>query len=206
MSKLQPSVSERIGTQQQPRSPAPRLLWPSIDYRSRAKCRDLPHFPAADRVRQRRCEGERDIELTLVAFTSAVEHSLKCVLVLDPHFDEVGADALAPALAGSLAPDIRLLTGGRKHDCEKLRQTLEEFRNMDRPISKQAQVRWSTKLDKDRFPFLHDRFAIVDGALWHFGSTVGGGHSGLTAASGPWPENDAHGWQFFDKCWRELNA
>ena len=77
---------------------------------------------------------------------------------------------------------------------------------MDRRGSESAEVYWSTKLDRHCFPFLHDRFAIVDNALWHFGSTVGGGHPGLTAASGPWPEYDSRGYRFFDDCWRTLHA
>ena len=67
-------------------------------------------------------------------------------------------------------------------------------------------VRWSTKLDKHSFPFLHDRFAIVDGALWHFGSNVGGGHPGLTAASGPWSASDTRAVEFFEECWSVCNA
>lgn len=59
---------------------------------------------------------------------------------------------------------------------------------------------------KYSFPFLHDRFAIVDDDLWHFGSTVGGGHPGLTAASGPWPASDTRAVEFFDECWTICNA
>ena len=41
------------------------------------------------------------------------------------------------------------------------------------------EVLWKAALDKHIFPFLHDRFAIVDRDLWHFGSTVGRRASGI---------------------------
>lgn len=188
------------------------MLWPSVQYGRPIRPRDLLHFPDMHQLEHRHVVGARQdddkpgLYLPLVAFTVAVEQSVNCILVLDPHFDEVGVDALAPALASSLAEDIRLLTGGGERERKEWRQTLENFRNLDRFGPHRTQVRWSTRLDKDSFPFLHDRFAVVDGALWHFGSTVGGGHRGLTAASGPWPEDQTRGKHFFDECWRRLHA
>lgn len=41
------------------------------------------------------------------------------------------------------------------------------------------------------YPFdrsiLHDRFALLDEDLWHFGVSIGGFYGGLHAISGPWP-------------------
>ncbi|MCY4486025.1 MAG: hypothetical protein OXF11_02785 [Deltaproteobacteria bacterium] len=88
----------------------------------------------------------------------------------------------------------------------ELKDTLTQFRNMNRSGSDLAEVRWSSTLDRHRFPFLHDRFAIVDGALWHFGATVGGGHPGVTAASGPWSEAETRARHFFEECWSACNA
>ena len=216
MSRLSPAIPETIDSS--PRkgrlatSEVPRLLWPSVEYGGTASPRDLPHFPTMHQVEYRHIVGAREdhdkpgLYLPLVAFTFAVKESENCILVFDPHFDEVGVDVLAPALESSSAQDIRLLTGGRKREREEWRQTLELFRNQDRTGSRRTQIRWSTRLDKDSFPYLHDRFAVVDGALWHFGSTVGGGHRGLTAASGPWPEDDTRGKDFFEECWRRLHA
>ena len=193
-------------------SAVPRLLWPSVEYETRVRPCDFAHFPDAHLVEHRHTVGrcrdhdEPRVYLSLIAFTSAVEISVSRILVLDPHFDEVGVDALAPAMESSSAGDIRLLTGGSKRESEEWRQTLEEYRNWDRAGTHRTQVRWSTRLDKDSFPFLHDRFAVVDSALWHFGSTVGGGYRGLTAASGPWPENETRGKLFFEECWRRLHA
>ena len=109
----------------------------------------------------------------------------------------------------SQAQDVRLLTG-RGHLPEQERKglanMLTESCNEGRLDNLQVEARWSATLDRRGFPFLHDRFAIVDGALWHFGSTVGGGHRGLTAASGPWPAVKSRAIIFFEECWRQCNA
>ena len=125
-------------------------------------------------------------------------------LVLDPHFDEIGVYALAPALEFSQARKIRLLTGV-EYELELL-ELLIEYSNMNLPGSGTVEVHWKNDLDKRRFPHLHDRFAIVDGALWHFGSTVGGGHHTLTAASGPWSAAETGAKQFFEQCWNTSYA
>ena len=143
-----------------------------------------------------------------MSFKSAVRQAQVCVLVLDVHFDEVGTNVLGPALEYSSAEDIRLLTGSGKIDQQKrmqLNRTLRKLRNMNPANSRTTEVYWAARLNKRRFPYLHDRFAIVDGGLWHFGSTVGGGSRELTAASGPWPVSETRAKEFFDECWREHN-
>ena len=87
----------------------PRLLWPSVEYGTQVRACDFVHFPDAHLVEQRNTVGgwqdhdEPRLYLSLIAFTSAVENSVSCILVLDPHFDKVGVDALAPAMESSSA-------------------------------------------------------------------------------------------------------
>ena len=162
-----------------------------------------------EEIRGRHNVRHQGIVLKLVAFEVAVEIALARVLVLDPHFDEVGVNVLGLALSRSNALDVRLLTGRSDiddKDRERWRMTLVQYLNSNRSDPGGVEVRWSTKLDKHYFPFLHDRFAIVDDGLWHFGSTVGGGHPGLTAASGPWPASDTRAVEFFEECWSICNA
>ena len=69
----------------------------------------------------------KGIVLKLVAFEVAVESALTRVLVLDPHFDEVGLTVLGPALSRSQALDVRLLTsrsGIDDQDRERRRKEL----------------------------------------------------------------------------------
>jgi hypothetical protein len=63
---------------------------------------------------------------------------------------------------------------------------------------------WSDRLVGGQFPFPHDRFAIVDDELWHFGHTVGGCGDCLFAASGPWGAVETDAVAFYELVWDEL--
>lgn len=186
-----------------PRGYDPKILWPSVTFgQDGAQNEDNAAFPSSWALDQRQ---RADIPLALVAFVQAVRDASVRLLVLDRHFDCVGVDALATALEQSGVSDVRLLTGGTRTD-EPQRARLNNCLNAGRVDGPQVEVQWNPALRKNRFPFLHDRFAIVDDALWHFGATVGGGHRSLTAASGPWSAHDTRAVSFFDECWRRLNA
>lgn len=187
----------------------PQLLWPSIKYGEGIENQDVHSFPEIQYVCGRHAAPKTDTILKLIAFERAVTQAEMHILVLDPHFDKIGAKVLGPALEFSKARDVRLLTGGGdgiKEEKEGLRKEFTYYLNLNRDDGRQVDPQWTATLDKSCFPFLHDRFAVVDGALWHFGSTVGGGHHGLTAASGPWSANKTHAKEFFEECWRKYNA
>ena len=208
MSSLQPPITSDLPERPAPRLAAPlgvpQILWPSIEYGPRIQNRDLAHFPERYQIIDRHNWGVNHKSLALTAFEAAVSQSYDHVLILDLHFDEFGVNSLAVALASSRAGDIRLLTGGG--DKTEMKDTLTEYRNLNQSGSSTVEVRWTSNLDKHRYPYLHDRFAIVDGALWHFGSTVGGGHPGLTAATGPWSAIQTSAKQFFEECWNTSYA
>lgn len=170
---------------------------------------DAPHFPDADAIRGRRDSIEAGNELSLRAFEEAVEGAELHVFVLDHHFDKQGADILGGALMLSQVRDVRLLTGRGSladADREELENVLTQSCNKERHDRRQVAVRWRATLRTDRFPFLHDRFAIIDEGLWHFGATVGGGYPRLTAVSGPWSATATRAVPFFEECWRRNDA
>lgn len=185
----------------------PQLLWSSIKYGAGIENKDTPFFPKQQNVCERYKAPKNGTVLKLVEFEKAVEKAEICILVLDLHFDASGFHALENSIPSSEASDVRLLTGGdiKKEKREELRIELTQYCNLYR-VRPHREVLWKATLDKHRFPFPHDRFAIVDGSLWHFGSTVGGGHPGLTAASGPWSATGTHAKKFFDECWGVFNA
>ena len=134
--------------------------------------------------------------MTLPAFAQAVAAAHRRLLIMDRHFDETGVKSLQRAFEGSQASDVRLLTGS-VDDLERNRIDMEINLHRD---GQRVNVRWHATLHRNSYPFLHDRFAVVDGALWHFGATVGGGHPG--AASGPWQAEETRAVDFFEECWR----
>ena len=201
---------EILGTKFPQQLGTPQLLWPSIRYGQQVENHDVSCFPSIEDVRGRYDARQNvRIVLKLAAFETALITASVRILVLDPHFDEIGVNVLAPTLPSSQAADIRLLTGrgvANENEKDRLRKMLTQYRNSGRVDAHPVEVRWSATLDRRLFPFLHDRFAIVDEGLWHFGSTVGGGHPGLTAVSGPWPAAGTRATEFFDECWRLCNA
>lgn len=55
----------------------------------------------------------------------------------------------------------------------------------------------------NKFNYIHDRFAIIDNELWHFGGTVGGFNSKLSAASRGWDAKKLNAIKFFNEVWQE---
>lgn len=53
---------------------------------------------------------------------------------------------------------------------------------------------------------IHDRFAIIDNELWHFGATVGGFHRDVNAVSRGWNAETHNAVQFFDTAWKMANT
>ena len=210
--RLQPTlpVREQIPARRLPQPPEkPQLIRPSIKYGQHVENHDVFRFPKVDDVRARHAEGENGTVLKLLAFEKAVREAEVCILVLDPHFSVCDAEVLKDAVSISRASDIRLLTGrdaSKREGRERRRRDMTQSLNMNRSDSRQVEVQWRTTLDTGKFPFLHDRFAIIDRAVWHFGSTVGRGHKGLTAASGPWSASETRAMEFFETCWRLCNA
>ncbi len=102
------------------------------------------------------------------------------------------------------ASDVRLLT---KQHQEVVEDDLKKFQERAKAINNQAirrekecriELRMHLTRDCD---FVHDRFAIIDDELWHFGGTVGGFHSKVSAASRGWRAADHGAISFFEEIW-----
>ncbi|MDX7952433.1 hypothetical protein P7D22_14780 [Lichenihabitans sp. Uapishka_5] len=144
--------------------------------------------------------------LALDAFVEAMASAQARILIMDPKFNTSNVDVLESAVALTDAPEIRVLTerhGGVERDL--IASVVSDLtglanRRSPRPVA-EIRVQWLPVLDKDEFPYIHDRFAIVDEELWHFGATVGGAHPGLNAASRGWNAHDTRAIAFFDELW-----
>ncbi|OJX78716.1 MAG: hypothetical protein BGO92_00040 [Magnetospirillum sp. 64-120] len=96
--------------------------------------------------------------------------------------------------------ELRLITG--KKDAKPafldLRKTLEALNQ------KTPRKRYDIVLADRRAEFLHDRFAVTDNELWHFGGTVGGLEKKMTAVSRGWNAEARNFITFFDHTWKNL--
>lgn len=104
------------------------------------------------------------------------------------------------ALRGASLREIRLLTGYENDTqawCTRVGKALA------RSGAKLPTVEWKTTLERAGTAILdvHDRFAVVDDQLWHFGATVGGAHRSVNAFSFGWDAAAARAKEFFEEVW-----
>jgi hypothetical protein len=149
------------------------------------------------------------------AFRKAVSSAMARVWVVDEYFlvpDNAKSsdgriftilDWLHPDLVAS---DIRILT---KKDDAITEEALQLFQMREQEINSKrtrqpmkCSIQISTRLTQN-FDYIHDRFAIVDDELWHFGATVGGFHASVNAASRGWSAIESGAIAFFELVWEK---
>lgn len=132
----------------------------------------------------------------LEEFETAAWEAERRLWVLDLHFDFwCGLAPIIDALTATpLHFQVRILSG-RKERKEICRGLQQRSRELERKIEFRT-------LERD---VVHDRFALVDDDLWHFGSTVGGGHHLFSAASRGWYERGFELQQVFDNVWKRAS-
>lgn len=172
-----------------------------------------PHFPrdmSAIHMRRNSLDPQ-----PFTAFRHAVRNAVERVLVVDEFFltpdgGQSPDDRILTILdwlhVGIEASDIRILT---KKDDAVQEESLQLFQARAEEINtwqsrrlKQCDIFVNTNL-KRKFDYIHDRFAIVDDELWHFGATVGGFHKSVNAASRGWSAEDSGAIKFFELAWSE---
>ena len=151
----------------------------------------------------------------MAAFRKAVSSAVARVWVVDEYFlapdnDKSPDGRIFTVLdwlhVDLIASDIRILT--KKHD-EIPEEALQLFQMREDEINRKrtrqpmkCRIQVSTRL-KLKFDYIHDRFAIVDDELWHFGATVGGFHASVNAASRGWSAIDSGAIAFFELAWEK---
>ncbi|WP_426780416.1 hypothetical protein [Pseudomonas aeruginosa] len=187
----------------------PKLLIPcEAPYRDESR----HHFPCINAIMARRAAP--DVRL-VEEFEKAISTAQQ-VWIIDKHL--FSADGQKPDDSRRInkivdwfytdhIQTVKILTGyhGSQKEIEKafedLKQVVTEGRaNLAPPIT----IALSFALrDAD---CIHDRFAIIDNELWHFGATVGGFHRDVNAVSRGWNADTHNAVQFFDTVWKMANA
>lgn len=195
-----------------PAAPAreePQIYWPSARFFGDNGGSDSSVFPNLTAIKAR-C-GARPPE-PLEAFLEAVWDARDRILVLDDYLfkpleGQSQRDRYGQILDwlpnGLVANEIRFLTNA--HPDQDVIRT--QFNERVTEINRRAPRRLGTATIEIRFtlgstfPYVHDRFAIIDGEFWHFGATVGGLHSLVNATSRGWDANSREAVRFFDDAW-----
>jgi phosphatidylserine/phosphatidylglycerophosphate/cardiolipin synthase-like enzyme len=196
----------------------PTLIWPgAVGHGSSTT--DLSHFPERVAISARRAALEPE---PMKAFVEAVKNAVARVLIMDQYlFKADSGSGSEDSRGGKIerlldwfpdhfrAADVRLMGGDETAHNFLAVEAAFKARAADinryrtRSSQQILELKLQPVLDGKTFPFLHDRFAIVDTELWHFGSTVGGLHPGLTAASRGWPVDTTQAMRFFDAIWND---
>jgi hypothetical protein len=145
-------------------------------------------------------------------FVSAIKEAKNRLLILDPYFgargdsgsyDHTGLPLVEKGLILSRVATVKIASetlsvrSNYRDGVQKLEDALSTG-------SKDPDLKWLDQLSKlNRFE-AHDRFAIVDQELWHFGADVGGAHPGITMSSRGWSADETEAVRFFDQVWTQM--
>ena len=177
----------------------PTLAFPSVWWTQGPPPRDAVDAPTFPERHDQACRNDERSALGAVAFITALR-TAHLVCVVDAEFRTAdGADPLERALARSSVLSVKLLTGtcpGADDWCRRVQKALATT-----PKTAVPEVRWKTTLKASRVLGVHDRFAIIDDELWHFGATVGGSHRSVTAYSRGWSAQATRAGEFFEEAW-----
>jgi hypothetical protein len=191
--------------------PEQRILWPTFRGYGDGGGSDSVAFPSLTAIKARRAASPPE---ALTAFVETAWMAQDRILVLD--------DFLFKPQEGSqqtryeqilfwlpdvlVANDIRFLTNAHEDQAEQdaIQKLFKEHvgainqRAPRRAGAANIEIRFSLG---SKFPYVHDRFAIIDNELWHFGATVGGLHSSVNAATRGWDAEAHDAVRFFNDAW-----
>ena len=196
--------------------PKNQILWPTFSGYGNNGGSDSGEFPSLPAIKAR--SGARFPE-PLAAFVEAARNAQNRILVLDDYLFEPPGDQSTQDRYKQIlcwlpialnANEIRFLTKahGRKEQQKEIRSLFNERveainKSTPRRVGMaKIEIRFTLGT---KFPYVHDRFAIIDNELWHFGATVGGLHNLVNAATRGWDAVTHNAVRFFDDAWNGDN-
>lgn len=209
-----------IKTAPAPMPPIPdkAILWAAQDNSGNLPCGDYNRFPDIGAIKTR-FHAQQPSPLN--SFGEAVSNAQQRVWIIDHYFFDPDKDKGSRRDRVELvknwfvqdtmrANDIRILTGKLEDKGGKDIDTAEvesQFYKCADFLSKRrlrgegrCNIEVLFALSKT-FGYVHDRFAIIDNELWHFGATVGGFHAQVNAATRGWNASDHNSKEFFERAW-----
>ncbi len=177
-------------------------------------------FPNTSQIYSRR--NTCDIHDFLIdVFFEAMSNALERVLIVDNYFfkpyegkgdnedekldDRINILLLPMESRNFQASEVKILSGCDANETQKSLQAKLHSRahqinlKFPRPIgSPPLSIEFKTLPDR----LVHDRFAIIDDELWHFGGTVGGFEKQFSVASRGWRSSEYGADTLFHNIWR----
>jgi len=175
--------------------PAKQLLWPG--YTNGGVFFDdltssTPYYCALNRLKLKDSSGSK-------AFWEKAQVA-QSVYILDPYIVfEVMAKIRDHLMNSTYLQELKILCRA-SDDAGRINDTFEDLKKV---ILKRAKVPCVFELKQsNNLDPLHDRYAVLDDELWHFGSTVGGLHEGITSFSRGWSADEHKFLDLFNALWR----
>lgn len=206
-----PSSAPQKSRATTPTSQTPKLLWPTLD--NTCEAIDLHRFPQQLEETLRYKCGE--FGACSENFMSAIRNALDRVWLIDRYLlklvqgvNQSFSSVFERSLLQTKASDIRLLTTGKsghKEQIKRLHEIQEARCKPPRTDKFTIEVRIIREgPTQTRFP--HDRFALIDDELWHWGANVGGTHHEVNAYSHGWMANETGAVQYFQRLWESSES
>jgi hypothetical protein len=175
--------------------------------------RCLPHFPTLKELEKNSSYKENR---QLLPFLEAIRKAEQLLWIIDKNFlqkkkvsSQNGIDTIFEAVSVSNVQDIKIIAmpgGSETPSAEDEVKRLKNARRNYKSGQERLPIAICTNLDKQTSSLIHDRFAIVDNVLWHFGSDVGGRDAALNAVSLGWDAGDTNAKSFFSDLWEKLRC
>jgi len=169
---------------------------------------DREAFQSLDDIKKRHIwnDNSRQKSLGSNKFMSAFK-GIQQTLIFDSYFDKKAMlflrDCLDPPPHN--LSHLFILTGHEFHaEVEPVFKELKLNLAM-RPGRQRMVAGLLCELRAGSTPYPHDRFALLDGELWHFGATAGGIHGNVNAFSYGWRDEDVKFSAFFKAAWNHLD-
>ncbi|HIF9401338.1 TPA: hypothetical protein ACX6RY_001288 [Photobacterium damselae] len=179
----------------------PELIWPSICEKGLTS-NDMRKIPTEAQIFNKHGQWTRNEKLfeSIEFWESATK--AEEIRIIDPHLDIHAIKSIRELLY--IATEIKTLkilisSNALSGDIQSV---FEDLCTHLKDNGCKGSLELKQSLDSNKYPYLHDRFAVVDGELWHFGATVGGLHHSLNAFSRGWDDNDHNFKNFFEDVWR----
>lgn len=192
--------------------PEPQILWPTFRGYGEHGGSDSASFPSLSAIKARHAAHPPE---PLTAFVEAARIAQDRIFVLDDflfkpkqgqsqqsRYDQI----LLWLRDGLVANDIRFLTNALGDQAEQsairalFNERIAKINQSEPRRAGAAKIEIRFTLGRN-FPYMHDRFAIIDHELWHFGATVGGLHHLVNAATRGWNAEAHDAVRFFNDAW-----
>lgn len=193
-------------TTQSSRTFVPELRWPSLD--DSYSRNDLNRFPTWSE--ELLLHGAGEFGAWSDKFMTAIRSARDRVWLIDGFLLKVDdrargsfSSVFGAVLRQTSAQSVRLLTSnkaGHEDQIKQLRTLQDERRAPPRNEPFTIDIRL-VREGRSNVRLPHDRFAIVDDELWHWGANIGGTHHEVNAYSRGWSARDTGAADYFERLW-----